>query len=113
MMDVLEAAGVAVIRVGQQPGPDELGRAVAGPAHSSLRELVESRRALDQLQDLMADLPRTARVVAIRCAPADVGRVRGPRNQHVRTLRADHSLDELEVRPDPELPRGTYAVEVA
>lgn len=114
MMDALEAADIPVIRVGQQPGPDELGgRAVAGPMHSSLRELVEARRALDVLQLKLAALPDGATVVVIRCAPADVGRVRGPRNQHVRTLRADHALDEVQVRPDPALPRGEYAVEVA
>ncbi len=112
MMDILDRAEVAVIRVGQQPGPDELGRAVAGPRHSSLRELIEATRALSALQDLLDAVPTGARV-AIRCAPADVARVRGPLNQHMRTLRADHALDEVEVRPDPALPRGRYEVEVA
>lgn len=113
MLDLLEQAGVQVLRIGQQPGPDELGgRAVAGPQHSSFRELVESRRTLDSIQGMLVGIARGSRV-AIRCAPADVGRVRGPRNQHVRTLRADHGLDEVQVRPDPELPRGRFEVEVS
>jgi hypothetical protein len=112
MLDILEGLNVSVIRIGQQPGPDEMGRAVAGPKHSSLRELVEARRALDALTALMHEVPPGAKI-AIRCAPADVSRVRGPRNQHMRTLRADHQLSDVEVRPDPELERGNFFVEVA
>lgn len=111
--DRLEGGGVQVIRIGQQPGPDELGgKAVAGPVHASLRELVEARRALDRLHALCGDLPPGSRV-AIRCAPADESRVRGPLNQHVRDLRAAHRLVEVDVRPDPGLPRGEFHLEVA
>jgi len=114
MLDVLEQAGVKVLRVGQQAGPDGLGVVVAGPAHSSLRELVESRRTLDTLRHLFRDAPLDdtpdGSQVVVRCAPADVGRARGPKNQHVRTLRAEFGLSELRVKPDPDLPRGTFRV---
>jgi hypothetical protein len=109
LLDVFEPAGVRVLRVGQQPGPDGLGRAVAGPHHPSLRELVESRRALDTLRQLL-DAERPAGHVVVQCAPADVSRTRGPFNQHVRTLRAEFALDGLSVQPDPALPRGRWRV---
>lgn len=109
--DRLEAEGVEVRRIGLQPGPDGVGRAVAGPVHPALRELVEARRTLDVLRQRLAGV--RGRDVTIRCAPADETRTRGPYNQHVRTLRAEHGLDALAVRPDPSLPRGQWLVEAA
>lgn len=112
MLDMLESGGVKVIRVGQQPGPDELGRCVAGPYHSSFRELVESQRTLDTLRQLLQDTPRRSTVV-IRCASADETRTRGPLNGNVRTLRAEFGLADLEVRVDPELERGDFVLEAS
>lgn len=108
-LDLLEAGGVRVLRIGQQAGPDGLGRAIAGPRHPSLRELVESRRTLDRLRALLAGA-RPGAQLQLRCAPADLSRARGPRSQHVRTLRAEFSLDDLQVRPDPHLRRGHFAL---
>lgn len=110
MMDILEPEGVKVIRVGQQPGPDELGRCVAGPHHSGFRELVEAERTLDTLRALLIDMPRRANVV-IRCATEDETRTRGPLNDNVRTLRAEFQLAELEIRADPSLDRGAFILE--
>lgn len=112
MMDRLEPAGTEVIRVGQQPAHDGLGRAIAGPRHTALRELVESRRALDAIQAQCRALPDRSEA-RIRCNPADVGRVRGPMNQHIRTLRAENRLASVDVKADPGIPRGQYLVESA
>ena len=112
MLDVLEPAGVRVIRVGQQPGPDELGRAMAGPAHPSFRELVESRRALGRLRAISPLLAPTG-TVTIRCHPSDQARARGPLNHNLRALRAELGVDEVRVLPDPSLPRGHYDLESA
>lgn len=109
MMDVLEANGVEVIRVGVQAGPDEAGRPVAGPIHSSLRELVEARRMLDRLRGLLEQTPAGARV-DLRVAPADETRARGPLNQSIRTLRAEFGFEDVRVVIDPELPRGTVEI---
>lgn len=109
-LELLSEAGVEVIRIGQNPGPDGLGRAVAGPSHPSLRQLVEARRVLDLLRDRLEGTRRGSRIV-IRCHPADETCTRGPYNQHVRTLRAAFGLDELRVRPDPTLARGQYRVD--
>ncbi|MBX2798000.1 MAG: hypothetical protein KTR31_10035 [Myxococcales bacterium] len=110
LLDLLEGAGVTVIRIGQNPGPDGLGRAVGGPRHSALRQLVEARRTLDTLQSRLSGIAAGSRV-AIRCHPADETRTRGPYNQHIRTLRAQHSLARLKVRPDPDLKRGEFVLE--
>lgn len=107
MLDIFDEAGVEVIRVGIQPGPDGAGRAVAGPRHSSLRELVESRRALDSLRALLDDAPLRAHI-EIRCAPADETRTRGPGNQNLRTLRAERGLASVRITADPALSRGEW-----
>jgi hypothetical protein len=111
MMDALEAAGVEVLRVGLQPGPDGYGRALAGPRHSSLRELVEARRVLDRLRGMLDGAPAGAHI-EIRCAPPDETRTRGPLNQHVRTLRAEFGFAEVSVVVDHELERGSWEVAV-
>lgn len=110
MLDLLTDAGVEVIRVGQNPGPDGLGRAIAGPRHPALRQLVDARRVLQVLHARLEGARRGSRI-AIRCHPADETCTRGPFNQHVRTLRATFGLAELHVRPDPTLARGQYRVD--
>ena len=110
MMDVLEAAAVQVIRVGLQAGPDGYGKALAGPRHPALRELVETRRTLETLVERVTGTPPGASVV-IRCAPADETRTRGPLNRHIRDLRARFALREVEIRPDPDLPRGVWVID--
>lgn len=111
MMDVLEASGVDVIRVGVQSGPDEAGRVIAGPAHSSLRELVEARRTLDRLRGALDEIPAGAHI-EIRCAPPDETRTRGPMNQHLRTLRAEFGFEDVRVSVDAELERGNIEIAI-
>jgi histone acetyltransferase (RNA polymerase elongator complex component) len=112
MMDVLEPAGVVVTRVGLQPGPDGMGRAVAGPRHSGLRQLVEARRSLDGMRvRLRSEGIGAGDRVRVHCAPADETRTRGPYNQHIRTLRAEFGLTELTIHTDPTLTRGTIRIQ--
>lgn len=110
MLELLEPAGVQIIRVGQNPAPDGLGRAVAGPYHPSLRQLVDARRVLEMLHRHLRGVHSGARI-AIRCHPADETQTRGPYNQHIRTLRAAHDLEEVRVEVDPDLSRGELAVD--
>lgn len=109
MLDVLETAGVEVLRIGQNPGPDGLGWAVAGPRHSSLRELVEARRTLEWLTAAAIGKAAGSHLV-VRCSPADESRARGPYNQHIRTLRALGPFASVTVCVDASLPRGNYEV---
>ena len=111
MMGILEAAGVRVRRVGLQPGPDGMGRAVAGPHDPGFRERVEERRALRTLLDALAPCTEGS-VVEVRCAPADIGRLRGRAGINVRTVRARRNLASLRVVADPTLSRPTFTVSV-
>ncbi len=112
MLDILEGGGVEVIRIGLQAGPDGLGRAVAGPTHSALRQLVEAKRVLDVLRGLMTG-QSSGPHIAVRCAPADETRTRGPFNEHVRILKAEYKLSTVRVVPDPEMSRGQWRVEAS
>ena len=106
LLDLFEANGVKVIRVGMQPGPDGFGRAAAGPRHTSLRELVEANRTLKRLRSMLDGVkPKTH--VTILCASADQTRTRGPLNQHIRTLRADYKLAEVSIAVADHLERET------
>lgn len=111
-LDLLEAAGVEVVRVGANPGPDGLGKGVAGPFHPSFRQLVDARRRLELLRERLVDAAPGS-VVQVRCHPADETITRGPLNQHVRTLRAAFRLSELRVRADDAVPRGRIEVVLA
>jgi hypothetical protein len=112
MTDILEEGGVLVIRIGMQPGPDELGVAVAGPKHSSLRQLVESRRTLKILDTLFSKSVAPGGKAVITCHPRDETRTRGPFNQHIRTLRSKYKLREVFVRVTSSFERGQWSVEV-
>ncbi len=113
MLAIFETHDVKVIRMGMQPGPDGFGRAVAGPAHPALRQLVDARRALEHLRGLVsAQAPRPGDRIVVRCAPADETPTRGPLNRHVRELRAEHQASAVHICPDPTLARGTWRVAV-
>ena len=110
VLEVLEPAGVEVVRVGLQPGPDGVGRAVAGPRHPALRQLVDARRRLDGLRAALDERHVGAHLV-IRCAPGDETPTRGPRNQNLRALRAEYRLASLRIVADPALERGVTTIE--
>jgi histone acetyltransferase (RNA polymerase elongator complex component) len=111
MMRLLESEGVEVIRVGQNPINDQIGRALAGPLHPALRELVESKRMLRRLHDVCEGLER-GEIVRLRCAKEDEGRVRGPSNAHLREMRAEYGLKDVRVEPLFGQARGQIYAEV-
>lgn len=111
LLDVLEGAGIDVVRVGLHPEADGFGRALAGPRHPALREAAEALRALAAVRAELAAVPRGADVT-VYCAPCDETRTRGPLNENVRTLRADLALSEVSIVPDAELARGAWRVAV-
>ena len=110
MMAILDAQNVEIIRVGAQPGPDGMGKLIAGPYHSSFRELVESKRAQDALRPLIASL-RSPTSIRIRCAAGDETRARGPANANIRIFRVEFELERVVVEADPRFERGQWAVE--
>ncbi len=111
MLAVLETAGVVVRRVGLQPGQDGMGRAVAGPHDPGFRERVEERRALRALLHALRDVPAGSEV-EVRCAPSDIGRLRGRAGVNLRTARARTHLAELRIVADRSLVRPTFTVTI-
>ncbi|MCB9689649.1 MAG: hypothetical protein H6738_16125 [Alphaproteobacteria bacterium] len=111
VVDVLDEAGVEVVRVGANPVHDGLGKVVAGPFHPSFRQLVDARRRLEQLRDRLGSATAGS-VVRVRCHPADETITRGPLNQHVRTLRAAFRLADLRIHADEGLQRGAFEVDL-
>lgn len=109
MLDVFDAAGIPVARVGAQPGQDLPARAVAGPAHPGLRGLVEARRYRRRMQAALAGAPRS-RPAIVRVNPKDLAWAKGTANANVRALRAALGLPALRVEPDPGVARGEVEV---
>jgi len=109
MLDLLEAAGVPVIRVGLQPGQDLPARLAGGPWHPNLRGLVEDRRFRRRMIEALHRLPRGASA-RLRVHPKDLGLVKGPSNQNLRRVRVALGLAELELVEDPDLERGRVEV---
>lgn len=111
VMRVLEAHDVGVIRVGQSPVNDQIGRAVAGPYQPALRERVESVRMLRELHRLCGPV-QGGKAVRLKCALQDESRVRGPSNAHLRELRNAYGLKGLVVDAQQGQRRGLVEVEV-
>ena len=109
MVDLLEEAGVPVARIGLQPGQDIPHQAVAGPVHANLRGLVDGRRFRQRMAAALADTPPGSRAT-LRVHPGDLGAVKGTANEHLRAVRAELGLAELNVLPDPTLARGRVEV---
>ena len=105
MVDLLEDAGVQIARLGLQPGQDIPCRAVAGPVHPNLRQLVEVRRFYVRMAHELALVPRGS-VAELEVNPRDITWAKGTANANIRALRAELSLAGLKVKPDAAVPRG-------
>lgn len=113
MADIFESKGVAIRRIGQNPEAELLGGAIAGPRHSAIRQLVEGKRRLADLNDGLRALDPQGRPLVIRCHPSEETVTRGPRNRHIQILRADFQLQELRVVADPGVALGDFELEEA
>ncbi len=105
MLDVLDAGGIPVIRLGIQPGQDVPRRATAGPVHPNLRQLVEARRFRRRMAEALIPLG-PGRHAVLRVNPRDLSWARGTSNDNVRALRARLRLRELRLEADETVARG-------
>ncbi len=105
MVEVLEEADIAIIRLGLQPGQDVPCAVVAGPYHPNLRHLVEGRRFYQRLTNELRFVPQGS-AVEVLVNPRDLSWARGTANANVRALRAHHALSSLSIRPGEHIPRG-------
>jgi histone acetyltransferase (RNA polymerase elongator complex component) len=109
MVDIVSSLGTAVARVGHQPGPDGLGKVVAGPWHPNFRGLVETRRFRRKMEALAHGVRGTGRI-QLRVHPKDLSWVKGTSNENVRWLREHLEIDEVELAADETVARGALAL---
>ena len=99
LLELFEAAGIPVIRLGLNP-TEELsgGEAAGGAYHPALGELVRSRVLLHRARALLASVESGSRVtlgVAPECLSQMIGQKRG----NLAALRGEFSLEEIKVVP--------------
>ena len=99
IVQVFEAEGIPVIRLGLNP-TEELsgGAAVAGAYHPALGELVYSRLRYRKLRDLLADaMPLKNPVVFVN--PRMLSKSVGQKKENLLRLQREFSLDSLRILP--------------
>jgi histone acetyltransferase (RNA polymerase elongator complex component) len=109
MVQALDEAGVAIARIGIQPGQDIPVQAVAGPVHPNLRGEIESRRFGDRIR-LALSTHRPGADVVIAVHGKDLSWAKGTSNVNGRTTKAHFGLKSLQFVSDPSLERGTVRV---
>lgn len=83
LLDLFEVAEIPVIRLGLMAGEEIHETQVAGPYHSSYRELVESYRICRTVEQFLQGRQTEGKVLEIVCAPSMVSKVIGNRRKNV------------------------------
>lgn len=65
LLSMFEQAGIAVIKLGLHPDKDMQENMLAGPFHPAFRQLVESRRCLGQIGDLLEGKPKGSYIILV------------------------------------------------
>ncbi len=99
-------AGIRVVRMGLQPGPELERSLVAGPYHPAFGELVNSRLMLQQTRKLLG-LTRLGQQVEICISDRDQSVFRGMHSANIHRLTRLGLSDRFILKTDPEQPRGT------
>ncbi len=102
----LAAAGIRVVRMGLQAGPELENALVAGPWHPAFGELVESRLMLRTTRRLLAGVPAGEKVV-LSISARDGSLFRGHRSANIARLARLGLADRFVLRLDPDQPRFT------
>ena len=102
----LTGAGIRVVRMGLQAGPELEKSLLAGPYHPAFGELVNSRLMLQQARYLLASVPGDARVV-LSIADQDLSVFQGIRRANIERLTSLGLSDRFILRTDPGQGRGT------
>lgn len=89
LLEMYEAAGIKVIRVGLQSSEDinEASEVVAGPVHPAFRQLAEGRLALRRIETALESLDlKNARRIRIRTGQTNLSNVIGHRRSNLELL---------------------------
>ena len=109
MMDLCDAQGIDVARVGIQPGQDIPVSALAGPVHPNLRGEVESRRFANKIEAALRQ-ERCGNRVVVAVHPKDLHLAKGTSNINARRMKSRFELESIQFKVDCEVVRGTVAV---
>ena len=104
----LDAAGLAIIRLGLQTGPELEAETLAGPLHPAFGELVASRVMFQKARKLLAVQPEQP--CTLHLAPQDLSLFIGLKRANLKRLAAlaDQGLiARFRLQPDPGLSRGS------
>lgn len=96
MLLKFEKNGIRVIRVGLQSTDEisENGSVVAGPVHSSFRELVESSIYYDKISDLLSSEKICGeKVKNLFVNPRDVSKAVGNKRKNIIEIKEKHGID--------------------
>ncbi|WP_027339996.1 elongator complex protein 3 [Halonatronum saccharophilum] len=110
ILEELNKAQIKVIRVGLQPSEgvndDEV---IAGPFHPSFRQIVESRIMLKKVEEKIDDNP--IKTLTITVNSKDISNLRGQKNHNIDTLNNKYPIEEIIIKRDDTLERGSVIVE--
>ena len=105
--EILDEAGVQIIRMGLPASNRLAASVVAGPYHPAFGFLVQSARFHQNLRGQMQHLPKGAVKVKIHLAPSDIPLLMGESRKAWEILKTTYGEKDLSYEPDPSLPRGT------
>lgn len=104
-----DAAGISVVRMGLQAGPELEEALVAGPYHPAFGELVQSRIMLQKARKLLSAADRDKKYL-LRISNRDQSIFRGFRSANLRRLAQLGLLDRFTLHPDPAQARMTLSL---
>ena len=96
---------IPVIRIGLQASEcfEHDGSIVAGPYHPAFGHLVHSAIFLDMARLLIQEQNITGDSITLRVHPNNISRIRGEKNQNIKTLKNDFRLKAINVKTEARL----------
>ncbi|MCI5165161.1 MAG: radical SAM protein [Candidatus Electrothrix sp. GM3_4] len=107
MKQRFDQAGIRVVRMGLQAGPELESSLLAGPWHPAFGELVASRLMLRQTRKLLAQVSSFEKTIHLSISERDQSVFRGIKSANVKRLQQLGFWQRIVLSTDPALPRGT------
>ncbi|RWX48849.1 Radical SAM superfamily protein, partial [Candidatus Electrothrix marina] len=109
MKQRFDQAGIRVVRMGLQAGPELESSLLAGPWHPAFGELVASRLMLRQTRKLLSQVP-SEKTIHLSINERDQSIFRGMKSANVKRLQQLGLWQRIVLSTDSALPRGTVRV---
>ncbi|WP_018250067.1 elongator complex protein 3 [Orenia marismortui] len=111
LLQYFKEAGIKVIRIGLQPSEGVNNeQVVAGPFHSSFRQLVESRLLLKKIEEKIK-VDKINRLVLV-VNSKDMSNIRGQKNSNINYLYDKYNLEEIDININDNLARGSLTINI-